>query len=66
MSNARIANQKPVGQIAFLVDDPDDRIEEWEAAVAGRARPRGMRKDQCSGEQLMLCCRKCLVARDQP
>jgi hypothetical protein len=64
--NARIADEKPVGEIAFLVDDPDDGIEERQAPLTGGARPRGMWKDQCSGEQLMLCRRKRLVARDQP
>jgi hypothetical protein len=26
--NARIADEKPIGEIAFFIDDPDDGIEE--------------------------------------
>src|SRR6266478_6188773 len=64
--NARIADEEPVWQIAFFVDDPNGRIEKWEAAIAGGARARRMRKDQCPRKQLMLCRRKRLVSRDQP
>lgn len=48
VSNARIADEKPVWQIAFFVDDPNNRIEEWQAAVSRGTGAREMRKDQCS------------------
>jgi hypothetical protein len=49
-----IINEKPVRQVAFLVHDPNDGIEEGLPFGPGRPYTSRMRKDQCTGKQLMF------------
>ena len=65
VTDARIADEKPVGKIAFLVDDPDDGVEKALPLGAGGPDARRMRKNQCAREKLMFWLGERFVPDDQ-
>ena len=65
-ADARIADQEPVRQVALLLHDPEDRVEERLHARAARPGLGRVRGDERPGEQALLGLSQIVVARDKP